>query len=210
MIRMTLALSAALLSGCASSGGGFGFGGGDVEMVDTREDRGEAVVGLDYRDFEKAASDAIQSLLASGAVAHPGGGRYVMMVSRIVNDTMQRIDTDQLVKKIRVDLLNSGKVAVTTAVGAAGAEDQANYDVREGLRDNEEFDQRRVQRKGTLQAPDISLSGKILQRNVRMSGGKQQIEYYFQLTLTELGSGLATWENELPIIKRASNKSVSW
>ena len=192
-----------LLAGCA--------GGGGVEMVDTRNDRGANVVGIDYRDFEKAAGDAVQSLLASGAVNNPKGGRYVMMVSRITNDTMQRIDTDQLVKKIRIDLLNSGKVVVTTAVAAGGAEDQANFDVRgDGVRGNDEFNQSRVQRKGTLQAPDLSLSGKIIQRNIRMGGGKQQIEYYFQLTMTELASGLAIWENELPIIKRASNASAAW
>ena len=197
-----IAMVAALSAGCASRG---------VEMVDTRNDRGEAVAGIDYRDFEKAASDAVQSLIASGAVTNPKGGRYVMMVSRISNDTMQRIDTDQLVKKIRIDLLNSGKVVVTTAVAAGGAEDQANFDVRgDGVRGNDEFNQARVQKKGTLQAPDLSLSGKIIQRNLRMSGGKQQIEYYFQLTMTELASGLAVWENELPIIKRASNASASW
>lgn len=197
-----LAAAAVLTTGCASRG---------VEMVDTRNDRGAAVVGIDYRDFEKAASDAVQSLLASGAVNNPKGGRYVMMVSRITNDTMQRIDTDQLVKKIRIDLLNSGKVVVTTAVAAGGAEDQANFDVRgEGVRGNDEFDQSRTQRKGTLQAPDLSLSGKIIQRNLRMGGGKQQIEYYFQLTMTELASGLAVWENELPIIKRASSDSAAW
>ncbi len=195
-----LAAAGLALSGCANQ----------VEMVDTKNDRGEAVAGIDYRDFEKAASDAVQSLLASGAVNNPKGGRYVMMVSRITNDTMQRIDTDQLIKKIRIDLLNSGKVVVTTAVAAGGAEDQANYDTREGLRGNEEFDQSRVQRKGTLQAPDLSLSGKILQRNLRMSGDKQQIEYYFQLTMTELATGFAVWENELPIIKRASNASAAW
>ena len=200
------AVGCAMLTGCAAGGG---FGGG-VEMVDTKNDRGEAVVGIDYRDFDRAASEAVQSLLSSGAVQNPNGGRYVMAVSRIINDTMQRIDTDQLTKKIRVELLNSGKVVVTTAVGANGAEDQMNYAVREGLRDNEEFNQARVQKKGTLQAPDISLSGKILQRNVKMSGGRQQIEYYFQLTLTDLSQGLAIWENELPIIKRASNSSVSW
>jgi uncharacterized protein (TIGR02722 family) len=197
-----IATVAALSAGCASRG---------VEMVDTRNDRGEAVAGIDYRDFEKAASDAVQSLIASGAVTNPKGGRYVMMVSRISNDTMQRIDTDQLVKKIRIDLLNSGKVVVTTAVAAGGAEDQANFDVRgDGVRGNGEFNQARVQKEGTLQAPDLSLSGKIIQRNLRMSGGKQQIEYYFQLTMTELASGLAVWENELPIIKRASNASASW
>ena len=67
----------------------------------------------------------------------------------------------------------------------------------------------RSQRRGTLQAPDLSLSGKILQRNLTV-GKEQQVEYYVQLSLTDLASGLAFWEGETPIIKRGSNKSVSW
>lgn len=189
-----------LLSACASN----------VQMVDTQSDQGEAVVGLDYRDFEGAASDAVQSMLGSGALENPRGGRYVVMISRITNDTMQRIDTDQLVRKIRIEMLNSGRAVVTTAVGGNGPDDQANYQVREELRGNAEFDQRGVQQQGTLQAPDLSLSGKILQRNIKMNGSRQQIEYYFMLTLTDLKSGLAIWENEYPIIKRASGKSVAW
>ena len=46
-----------------------------------------------------------------------------MAVSRIVNDTTLNLDTDQLVKKIRIALLNSGRVIATTAVGADGPED---------------------------------------------------------------------------------------
>lgn len=198
---LTVALTM-LLTGCVTTGG--------VEMVDTRADRGEAVVGLDYRDFEGAASAAVQGMLSGGALNNPRGGRYVVMVSRITNDTMQRIDTDQLVRKIRIEMLNSGRAVVTTAVGGSGPDDSASYQVREELRNSREFDQRGVQRTGTLQAPDLSLSGKILQRNLKMSGGRQQIEYYFMLTLTDLASGLAIWENEYPIVKRASDRSVAW
>ncbi len=198
---VVIVVSLVLASACHARG---------VEKVDGRVDRGPTTVGIDYRDFEDAASDAVQSLLSSGAVVNPDGGRYVLMISRIVNDTMQRIDTDQLVKKIRIELLNSGRVVVTTAVSGDGAEDRANFQVREDLRGNEEFDQSRVQRRGTLVAPDISLSGKILQRNLTIDRRKQQIEYYFQLTLTDLETGLAVWENEFPIIKRASNRSVGW
>lgn len=199
---MSLCFCAALTAGCLTTG--------SVEMVDTRNDRGEAVVGLDYRDFERAASDAVQSMLASGAVHRQGGGRYVLMVSRVTNDTMQRIDVDQLLRKIRIELLNSGRVVVTSAVSGSGPEDRASYQVREELRGNPEFDQRGVQRTGTLQAPDLSLSGKIIQQNLRMSGDRQQIEYYFVLALTDLASGLVIWENELPIVKRASNRTVAW
>lgn len=188
-----------LLSGCAVP----------TEMVDTSYDRGEAVMGLDYRDFENAAGDMVSSMLSSGAVNKPGGGRYVLAISRLTNDTMQRIDMDQLVKKIRVELLQSGKVVTTTAVGLSGPEDQMALAARD-LRASDEFDQSRVAGKGQMVAPDLSLSGKIIQRNNRIDSRRQQVDYYFQLTLTDIMTGLALWEDEKPIVKRGSNKSVAW
>jgi uncharacterized protein (TIGR02722 family) len=193
-----LIIATVLVSGCATQ----------TRYVDPAADDGPVSMSLDYRDFERAATEAVEDMLASGSVDNPNGGRYILVVSRITNDTMQRIDTDQLIKKIRVSLLRSGKVVTTTAVGLNGAEDEMSMRARE-LRDSEEFDQSGVQRKGTLQAPDLSLSGKLIQRNHQV-GREQQVEYYIQLTLTELGSGLALWEGETPIIKRGSGKSVSW
>ena len=195
---LAISVSLAVLAGCAAP----------TRYIDPAADDGPVAMTMDYRDFDKAATDAVEDMLSSGAVNNPNGGRYIMVVSRITNDTMQRIDTDQLTKKIRVALLRSGKVVTTTAVGLNGAEDEMNMKARE-LRDSEEFDQSGVQRKGTLQAPDMSLSGKILQRNHKV-GKEQQVEYYIQLSLTELASGLAVWEGETPIIKRGPNKSVSW
>lgn len=187
------------LGGCASS----------VEHIDTNNDRGAAVMGLDYRDFQAAAGEAVDSMLRSGALDKREGGRYVLVVSRVINDTMQRIDTDQLVKKIRIDLLRSGKVVVTTAVGLDGPEDRMAMQTRE-LRQSAEFNQSTVAAKGQMIAPELSLSGKIIQRNIRISGGKQQVEYYFMLTLTDINTGLAFWEGESFIGKRGSSKSVSW
>lgn len=188
-----------LLGGCVTT----------TKNIDMDNDQEKAVMGLDYRDFEKAASESISSLLESGAVDKTGGGRYVMAVSKIINDTMQRIDTDQLIKKIRVELLKSGKVVVTTAVGAHGPEDEMAMKARK-LRESDEFNQATVAGKGQMIAPDLSLSGKIIQRNVKMDKNTQQVEYYFQLTLTDISSGLAFWEDETVIGKRGSNKSVSW
>jgi len=188
-----------MLSGCATA----------TRNIDMSNDKGQAVMGLDYRDFQKAASEAIKSMLQSGALNKRGGGRYVLAISRIVNDTMQRIDTDQLIKKIRVELLASGKVVVTTAVSAGDPEDKMSMKARQ-LRKSDEFKQSTVAKKGQMIAPDLSLSGKIIQRNVRVSSGTQQVEYYFQLTLTDINTGLAIWEGESVIGKRGSNKSVAW
>jgi len=186
-----------LFTGCADK----------VQKIDIHNDTGAQVAGLDYRDFNQAAQEATQSMLRSPAITKQGGGRYILAISDIKNDTMQHIDTDQLVKKIRIELLNSGKVFVTTALGSA--EDKMNTKARE-LRENDEFKQNTTVKKGMLQAPDLSLSGKIVQRNINMENGKQQIEYYFMLTLTDLVNGLATWEGESIIGKRTSDKAVAW
>lgn len=172
-------------------------------------DKLNQTVGLNAGDFDQAAESAIQSLLSSGAVDRPEGGRYVLVISRIINDTTQRLDTDQLVKKIRIALLRSGKVVTTTAVGLNGAEDEMTHAARE-LRGNAEFDQRGVAGKGQLQAPDLSLSGKIIQRVNLVSKRTQQIDYYFQLSLTDINSGLALWEDEYPITKLGKSRTTSW
>jgi len=193
----SIVVASLLLSGCADK----------VQKIDIDNDTGNEVVGLDYRDFNQAAQEATQSMLRSSAITKPDGGRYILAISDVKNDTMQHIDTDQLVKKIRIELLNSGKVFVTTALGSA--EDIMNKKARE-LRENDEFKQNTTIKKGRLLAPDLSLSGKILQRNINMGNGKQQIEYYFMLTLTNLVNGLATWEGESVIGKRGSDKAVAW
>ena len=47
------------------------------------------------------------------ALSKPNGQPYILVISRIENDTMQRIDVDELSKSIRIALMKSGKVRVT-------------------------------------------------------------------------------------------------
>ncbi|MCG8617752.1 MAG: penicillin-binding protein activator LpoB [Desulfobacterales bacterium] len=196
---LVIAAAVLLVTGCVST----------TRNIDVNHDDGSAVMGLDYRDFQKAAGDATTSLLRSGTLDRNDGGRYVLAISRIINDTTQRVDTDQLIKKIRVELSRSGKVYVTTAVSADGPEDAMSLQARE-LRKSQEFNQKTVAKKGQMIAPDLSLSGKIIQRNLKVDSSTQQVEYYFHLTLTDIASGLGIWEDETVIGKRGSNKSVSW
>lgn len=194
-----LLLIAALLAGCAQR----------TRIVDPETDDADTPLALDYRDFERAAMEATESMLSSSIINQPRDEPYVMAVSRITNDTMQRIDTDQLVKKIRIALLQSGKVVTTSAVSGSGSQDVLVDEVRRN-RESDEFREDTKVGKGELISPDLSLSGKIFQRNLRQDEDTQQVEYYFQLTLTNLRNGLAVWEGETPIIKRGSNKAVSW
>ena len=197
--------------------GPIGCGGGGTKVVSLTDPAyssrpatgGETTFGLDYRDFEYSAKQAVDSFLNSPLSRKPGSNApWVMAISRIVNDTTLNIDTDQLVKKIRIALLNSGRVITTTAVAAGGPEDSMSAQVRE-LEESDLFNQDTVAKRGTMVAPDLSLSGKIIQRNNRV-GGKQQVDYYFQLTTTNIETGLAYWEFEEVIAKLGSNKSFSW
>ena len=186
-----------LAAGCAQ----------ETTMIDTRNDEGKAVMALDYRDFDMAASKMVQSMLGSGALKKQEGGRYVVATGRILNDTTQRIDTDQLMVKIETEILNSGQAVMTSAIGSGS--DELLHETRE-LRDSEEFDPDTVAKRQTLIAPELTISGKIFQRNIRYDRKTQQVEYYFQLKLSDVKSGLRFWQDETLIGKRGSNKSVSW
>ena len=195
----TLALALGIFAGCTPQTQLLSPGGAQQEPV---------TMGLSNVDFSRAATDAVQSMLDSGAVDRADGKKNILVVSNVLNDTMQRIDTDQLVKKIRVELLRSGKVYTTTAIGLNGPEDEMNNAYNQ-LRKSKRINKSTLKRQ-SLTAPDLSLSGKIIQRNNRVNGNKQLVEYYFQLTLTDLGNGLAIWEGETPISKLGSAKGTSW
>lgn len=201
---------------CVLAVGPLGCGGGAkvVSLTDpaysTRPATGEKTTfGLDYRDFEYSAKQAVDSFLNSPLSRKPGStAPWVMAISRIINDTTLDIDTDQLVKKIRIALLNSGRAITTTAVGAGGPEDQMSAEIR-ALEDSDLFNQETVAKRGTMVAPELSLSGKIIQRTNRI-GNKQQVDYYFQLTATNIETGLAYWEFEEVIAKLGSDRKFSW
>ena len=186
-----------LAAGCAQ----------ETTMIDTRNDEGKAVMALDYRDFDLAASKMVQSMLGSGALKKADGGRYVVATGRIINDTTQRIDTDQLMVKIETEILNSGQAVMTSAIGSGS--DKLLHETRE-LRDSEEFDPNTVAKRQTLIAPELTISGKIFQRNISYDRNTQQVEYYFQLKLSDVKSGLRFWQEETLIGKRGSSRSVSW
>jgi uncharacterized protein (TIGR02722 family) len=199
--RIAAASAAAALASCAGPQPA-------TQILSPRTDQSGYGMGLDARDFSSAAQAATQKLLASSAVDRPGGGRYVVVISRVTNDTMQRIDTDLLIKKIRIALLNSGKAAVTTAISENGAEDDMTMRSRE-LRQSAEFNQRNVAGLHEAAAPDLSLSGKIIQTNTVVDNG-QRVDYAFQLSLTDLHTGVAIWEDEEPISKLGTNATVAW
>ena len=168
---------------------------------------------INTQDWIRAADELTQSLLLSGTINSVAGKPKVMMIGRIKNNTNQHIDTDSLMKKIRVALNKGGRALTTTAVGLDGPEDESSKAVRE-LRADDEFNQATIPGKGHLVSPDYSVTGKIIQNNARAKRGLlptiKQSEFAFQLSMTDLKTGLAVWEEEKLIVKQGSRAAVSW
>ena len=77
------------------------------------------------------------------------------------------------------------------AVSGSGAEDNMANMVRD-LADED---------MGGPLLPELSLSGKIESQKKKISSYKQRIEYIFQLSITDVKTGLAFWEGEKEIVK---------
>ena len=181
----------------------------ETRVVDLNDEKDVArmqnVMELEYRDWTNTAEKMTKSMIASGVLKTQP--KPVIAIANIKNDTAQRFDTDVLIKKIRTTLVNSGTAQIATNYSG---EDSTSTNVRTNVRGNDEYDKSTVVSKGTLVAPNMSLSGKMLQRNLKLDSGwfssvDTRVEYYLQLTLTDLKTGLSVWEDEQPIIKEGDH-----
>jgi len=194
--NLLLAAAALLLAGCANN---------NAVYVDPNS--GQGIVSLDkinVQDFANAADSMLQSLYDSPAFAgaRREGGAPVLMVGRVRNDTSSIFDVDMLNKKLTVSLTRSGKVRVAKAAGFGGAEDQAAAQARS----SQAF---LAGEPAKPLLPDYTLSGKILED--RASAGRtRQTSYVFQLSLTEVKTGLAVWEEEKVISKQGTRNAVGF
>lgn len=187
-----------LVTGCQTTGNQARYiESGGTESITTLNQ-------INVQDWRKAANELVQSLLQSGVLERAPEQPAILAISRIINNTQQQVDTDSLIKKIRVDLNKSGKVVTTTTVGLGGraedplAKSEAEYNAFMSGEEQE-----------ALPKPHYSLSGKLLEDRVR-AGKDRQVDYTFQLSLTEIGTGLAVWEDEKMISKAGRKPSVGW
>jgi len=179
--------------------------GGKARYVDsTGPNTIVSVDRIDIQDWSRAADQMVQNLLASGVLDRSARQPAVLAVSRIVNNTSQQVDTNLLTKKIRVALNQSGKAVTTTTVGLGGtsedplAKDQAAYESFKSGGDG----QAGVQ-------PGYSLSGRLIETYIT-AGSTRQTTFSFQLSLTEIATGLAVWEDEVDITKQGKKNAVGW
>lgn len=163
---------------------------------------------INFKDWQITAEKTVNSMLKSGALRRADGRKNIIMISTVKNSTTQHINTKILTSKIRQAVLRSGLAMTTTAVSATGAEDKASKQVRQ-LEDDDMFNQSTVQKSGTAIAPDMSLAGEIIQEKTNQ-GRMKQSYFFFHLTLTDLKTGLAVWEDNVEIAKHSKKALIGW
>ncbi len=160
---------------------------------------------VNIQDFAQAADTMVASLIDH--LINPGqlktgvaGEPALLAISRIQNNTGQQLDTDLLVKKIRVALLRTGKVWTSTTIAFGGPEDPLAAEEQQVLRSSAA---------GTNRRPDYTLSGKIIEDRAR-AGNIRQTAHVFQLSLTKTPEGIAVWEDEKTIVKQGTRPAVGF
>jgi len=159
-------------------------------------------------DIGYAANEAVQQFLEAPESLKPGGGRYLIALDQVVNDTLNNFDTRRLTAQIKRKLRRSNRFRFTNAIGAD--QTQAIIDERQ-LQESRLFDQSTVAQNGTLAAPDLYLTGLVVvDKTVSGTGKKQQLNYAFMLEVVDKRRGFVLFDSYIEIDKTGSNKNFAW
>ncbi|QYM79501.1 penicillin-binding protein activator LpoB [Horticoccus luteus] len=173
----------------------------ETRTIDSKGPEALNTASINSQDWASAADQLVQSLLTSNALDRVRTQPAVLAVDRIINNTTLSVDTDLLIKKIRVALTQTGKVAVTNTMGLGERAVVAS--------EAAEMEEMTTGKKQKLKAPDFTLYGKLIQQTDRAKSVTQNT-YTFQMSLVDVKSGLTVWEEEREIAKQTKRSSVGW
>jgi uncharacterized protein (TIGR02722 family) len=159
---------------------------------------------IDIQDFNQAANTLVQSMAESGVFARSANKPAILGISRITNDTATQFDTDELIKKVRIALLQTGKVQVSTTEGLGGKPEDPMAKSTKDMRDFQSGQSNAMPR-----LTDFTLTAKILQNSVS-AGDTKQSSFIFQMSLTDTTSGNAVWEGEATVTKQGQKNAIGF
>ncbi|MBR4170253.1 MAG: hypothetical protein IKR48_01220 [Kiritimatiellae bacterium] len=155
--------------------------------IDEMNDQAGAIAGFDYRDINRSLAKAVNSMLSVGRLQRTDGGRWLVNVMPIKDDTTSRgRDTGALSGALHTslceELTNSGKCLIFNP-------DVARY-------------------AQTSATPQLVLIGEITSRTLFMDNHDRQIEYNLNLHLIETATGVEIWQKRVFIGKRADRNAI--
>jgi uncharacterized protein (TIGR02722 family) len=190
-----LAVSSALVfSGCQTVD--------ETRTIDAKGPQAINTSAINSQDWASAAEQLVNSLLSGEALNNAPRKPAILAVDRVINNTQMMVDTDLLIKKIRVALSQTGKIAVTNTLGLGERAVVAS--------EAAELEEMQSGKKAKILVPDYTLFAKLIQqtdKNKKMT----QNTYVFQMSLVEVKTGLTVWEEEKQIAKQTRGPgSVGW
>ncbi len=163
----------------------------NARVVTDDRDKIVSIDQIDVQDWSNAADQVLQQLFASGALDTAPVKPARVEVTRVINDTTQRIDTDLLTQKIKIALQQSGKVAFASS--DARANEVADYEDFKAGDD-------------APRLPYFVINGKILE--IRTSAGStKQSSFIFQLNLVNTAQSLDAWSGEAEVTKQGTRNA---
>lgn len=174
----------------------------ETRTVDAKGPQAINTAAINSQDWANAADQLINSLLSGGALNNAPRTPAILAVDRVINNTQMMVDTDLLIKKIRVALTNTGKIAITNTMGLGERAVVAS--------EAAELDEMQSGKKAKVLVPDYTLYAKLIQQTDK-NGKIAQNTYSFQMSLVAVKSGLTVWEEEKQIAKQTRGPgTVGW
>lgn len=174
----------------------------ETRTVDAKGPEAINTSAINSQDWANAADQLINSLLSGGALNNAPRTPAILAVDRVINNTTMMVDTDLLIKKIRVALTNTGKVAITNTMGLGERAVVAS--------EAAELDEMQSGKKAKVLVPDYTLYAKLIQQTDK-NGKIAQNTYSFQMSLVQVKTGLTVWEEEKQIAKQTRGPgTVGW
>ena len=178
-----------------------------TRVVSRAESQELVTATLSDNDFESAAKEMLDDMLANELSEPKAGGKpYIMMISDIQNDTMQRINTADLTDYIKKELRRSGRVKTTDAFGENRSK---NIALSRQLGESSLVDKSTVKKNNTVKAFDLTLEGRIAQKNSTV-GKNKMIEYIFSFNLIDMSDGTELWSDKKVITKLTDKNTQTW
>ena len=165
------------------------------------EEEGIASKGVDLHDYQLVMEKMVSSMLKHGLQTEEGK-KPVIALGPIYNRTPYNIEVRMIGEDIRTEVLKSGLAKFSTAADFEhkGGESGDLYKQLEFQNESDHVNPATAKKYGQLVGADYILYGNIYGME-RSKGGTTEASFKFNLTLTEIKTGLVVWSDTKPVRK---------
>ncbi|WP_119344403.1 penicillin-binding protein activator LpoB [Facilibium subflavum] len=193
-----LAVSAAFLAGCASSGNNVSYV--DPQGVDTTS------INFNSTDLQTTTQKMVDGMMSSPAIARitANDKQPVVFFSNIKNETAEHINTQMLANTVSTEVINSGKFRFTDMSQVKQMKEQMDYQAQSGM-----VDQQTATKMGQQIGAQYMIYGSIADMQ-SMNSDQQSLFFLITLKMIDLKTGVIVWQDQKQIRKVQKRSTFGW